>query len=111
MNIAANRLLEMFAETNPKIFEPIGDLDWQSQMIAMLFSQNITATCIISSLLLMLMVVICPSNCPNGKLSKVLYCLAWAAIIICMLIALFVPDANNADLIYTIQKMIVGGME
>lgn len=110
MNIIVTNLLETFAKTNPEIFKPIGDLDWQSQMIAMLFSQNIIATCIISSLL-MLMVIISPLNRPYGKVAKVLYCLAWAAMIICTLIALFVHSANNADLIYTIQKMIVGGME
>ena len=110
MNVIMTNLLENFAETNPKIFEPIGDLDWQSQMIAMLFSQNAKVTFLIP-VLLMLIAVICPSNRPNNKLTKVLYCLAWAEIIICSLIALFVPSANNADLIYTIQKMIVGGME
>ena len=110
MNIVANRLLEMFAETNPEIFKQIGDLDWQSQMIAMLYSQTVTVTFLISSLL-MLIAIICLSGCLDGKLAKILYCLAWAAMITFMLIALFVPSANNTDLIYTIQKIIVGGME
>ena len=110
MNIVAIRLLEMFAETNPEIFEPIGDLDWQSQMVAMLYSQTVTVTFLIPSLM-MLIAIICLPGYLGNKLAKILYCLAWATMITFMLIALFVPSANNADLIYTIQKIIVGGME
>ena len=111
MNIVAIRLLEMFAETNPENFEPIGDLDWQSQMVAMLYSQTVTATFLIPSLWMLIIIIICFSSCLDGKLAKILYCLAWIAMITFTLIVLFVPSANNADLIYTIQKMIVGGME